>query len=311
MNSEKYKRRIIKGAPIFYIGIVVFVVACAAINFLIHQDKREIMVKIAPYVSSVSIDGKSVNNNKTIWLTEGSHNVKAFYDGFEVFDEIITVTNESRSITAELLPITEAGRLTYNEHIEDYYELESYAGKTIKNEVESAKKYPILSVLPFITDDYSIGALREDERLTLTITLRNYQNTQIAINKLISLARENELSISRYPFRINNFINKMEGVDFLPSRDVEKSISDALLKSQREFTIRKIGHIDEYAYVLVQVKQNTGNNVLYRAIFKKDGEQWKIMATPQPILTVDNTPGASEEVLDKINFENVYAKEQD
>ena len=88
--------------------IAIIIITAAFINQLSHLNKVLIDIKFAPYEAVVFIDDhNNYKNNSSIYLERGEHEVTVFLNGFALYDEKIEVTDETKSITGELIPINE------------------------------------------------------------------------------------------------------------------------------------------------------------------------------------------------------------
>lgn len=306
LNGDK--KAILGGKLFKYLVIFWIVIASAVIIYFVvisimRAGKYGVMVKCAPYISSITINGDSVSNNSVRYLEEGGYSVECSLEGFEVISENVFIDNERNTIVFELVPNSEEGNRIMQEHMNDYsdadeYLLSKYGLQTDYSNYDE-KQEKVASFLPYTTDYYGIGTLLEEDKFYVTMTIWEPRYTQMAINKLLELTNNANVSIAEYNFRINNFTDQLGEFIDNTSSDLNDFIKNGY--SEKTIDIKESGMIGDYYYALIAVKQPAGGRVIYRLVLKKEDGLFKMVAKPSPILTTINTPGVDIKVLNEVN----------
>ena len=294
------RQKVVRYVVIAWVVIIITIVIYYLVTSLLRVGKIEITVKCAPYTANVYIDGVKFANNSTSYLEESEHTVTCFLNGFSIEEEQRIINVNHPNIMMALVPVTSEGEKIYEERIDDYQDLERYSGKITVDEMQLSETEKKLSAfLPYNTDNFGIGTFTEEDETMITITLWKPKYTQMAINKLVSLAKEADVSISEYGFRINNFTNQLTKINDNSETDLESYIRHGY--SWLDVELRGTGEISGYEYALISVMQPSGDSVVYRALFVRKGGVPELISTPSPILTTIDNPSVSIETLDYVN----------
>ena len=291
-----------KNIIIAFSVIVAVIILAALINYISHINKVLVNIKFAPYEAAVFIDGENgYTNYSSVYIEKGQHEVMVFLNGFALYDENIEVTDETKSITGELTPISDFGVEIANEYSKDYADLDKYITKELEKAwTEKKKTYPILDYIPYTNKAYGIGYKNDGDNFILTITADSAL-VDVAVNKLRSF--DENISLAEYNFEINDLDNALAG------KFENNSASDPIeyLKSgysgiSETYTVNSGQWRSDYYYTTISVGAYAGYApITYRVVLKADGSSWKLVSDPYPLLTVFNTPNVSTEVLDAAN----------
>ncbi len=302
MNKNLEKHQLTVRSIVFmWLAILAVVVIYYICISIFRIGKIGTTTKCAPYSASVYIDDVKVANNAVNFIKEGEHTVTCFLEGFSIETEQINIDENNQDVLIALLPITSEGQKVYEKTLNDYDDVEKYSGKAFFNDAKlSEDEKKLYTFLPYNTDSFGLGTFKEnDGTITITMTLWKSRYTQMAINKLIDLAKEAKVSIAEYDFRINGFTSQLAEFKDNSESDIESYIRNGY--RQLDMEIRGAGTINDYAYLLIAVRQLSGDNVIYRAVFKEKEGVMRLVSSPYPILTVQNTPDVPKETLDYIN----------
>ena len=311
LNRENSKNNTIKIFVICWVVIAIIIIIFALIINIPRIGKRAVVVKCAPYTAKVYLDQQDVNNNAISYMPDGEHSVMCFLPGFQIEERKVVIDDNNNSILIELLPVTSDGELIQQEKIDDYYDLEAYAGSI--SGIEGMAKYndeakKLLEFLPYNTDNFGLGMQVEDNHTTVTVTVWRPEYTQMAIDTLREMAKDKEVSLAQYDFRINDFKNQLLEFQDNSATDLQNYILNGYSNRGLNIEINRTGTIDNYQYALISVGQSTGGRVIYRALFEVDGIKLKLLSTPYPVLTTTNTPNISESVLNTLNNTEMILK---
>lgn len=301
-NIEKRRKIFIKG----FIGIWLVIVMISVIYFvtlsILHMGKQNITIKVAPYAATVFVDGKKVNNDSSVYLANGEHQIFAFLDNFEIYEEKITIPLNENFIVKGLIPVNQVGEKIQQDNLDDYFGLESLVEKNIDDDAKKDINNPIQKVLPYTTDAYGIGTADQDGELIVTITIRDGNSLDTAVNKLLEIVESSNISIIDYNFRINGFINQF--ADLLPNDETDplNFMSTVCNGLSIECRLYGGGYYENYYYMLTTVLFGNGRYATYRVILQKNGDgNWVFASTPYPILTRSNSPNIPAEVINEVN----------
>lgn len=291
-----------KNIIITFSAAVAVIILAALINHFSHLNKVLLNIKFAPYEAAVFIDGQNgYMNNSSTYLEKGEHEVMVFLNGFALYDEVIEVTDKTKSITGELAPINDYGVQIASEHAKDSADLDSYITKELEEAwAEKKKTYPILKYIPYTNKAYGIGYRNDGDNFILTITANN-PLIDIAVDKLRSF--DENISLAEYNFEINDFDNVLAG----KFKDNSASGPAEYLKSgyseiSERLVVNEGRQQNDYYYTTISVGAYADNHpVTYRAILRADGSSWKLVSDPYPLLTISNTPNVPVKVLDAVN----------
>lgn len=201
-----------RNVKLFLVGLGLFIVLPLALWGIIsllalnHAGKVSVDITVVPSDATVQVDNTSFTNKKSVYLKPGNYTVTVSKDGFESTTQEITVSEDTTAhIIAALYPVSSDATAWYNEHQDDYYELEGIAG-TAANETgqEFINKYPITGSLPIQKATYLIGYKKTDDQKNIIITITAYEGyRESALQEIRNLG----FDPSNYTIEFNNYEN--------------------------------------------------------------------------------------------------------
>ena len=295
-NLDQKKRIILIAAVALFIFIIIYSVA----TLIFRSGKIETTVKFAPYKSTITLNDAKISNNTTIWLEPGTYNLKVEFEHFESLERQITIDKDHHYIVGILNSSDEQGVEYYNKHKEEFAETEGIVGRFLNEEgLAIKKKYPILNYLPINNSLYSISYDYTDEMVPIISIKTQPKYLDAAVAKLKTLKN---VDLTAYqinftpanPFAIYNDITADE-----PLNVIKKAFKD--IDSYYILEGQYIGG----EYFTTQIYTYDYDSDLsfahYRALLHKDGDKWKLVSAPQPLLTTENTPNTEKSILDSAN----------
>ncbi len=282
---------------IFCVGIIVL----AIINQVNRMGKIPVKIQFAPYIADITIDGKKGKNNKTNYLSPGTHELSVTSPNFNTYTASITVDDSSTIFYGTLTPSNEKGEKIAQRYEKEIIEVQVIAGfASIDEGVVEREEWPILQALPIDNVLYSIGyTFNAENRLILTVdTDTTYIDA--AINKLISL-EDSGYSAWNYDIIIKNysnpFINQFQ----------ENTNSDPLQYLKTGFSsvncqIHPGTQQDDYYYTFITTGSKENYTTIHsRVVLKQVNGTWEIISTIYPILTKINSPEVPDNILNAVN----------
>jgi hypothetical protein len=151
---NKNQRLIIITAVAIFVGLIVFSLGTT----YLQSQKSKLVIKSVPDDSKVTLDGKSINNNGTVYVPPGKHTIKATRNAFKDQSQDFTIkSGESKDINFYMLSDGDAGRKWLADHPDKASEIEGYYGELITNKANNIyQNNPILQQLPVIDRTYRI-----------------------------------------------------------------------------------------------------------------------------------------------------------
>ena len=145
-------------------------------------------VQFAPYAAKVSVNGKRIKNNGTVYLEEGNYELLVEMEHFSSYTATITIDQENHYIVGELEASDEEGTLLAQRYNKQYLKVEALAGK-IANEAGQRRneKYPILKYLPLNNSFYSISYSYDENKEPIITVKSDYEYQDIAVGRLKAL----------------------------------------------------------------------------------------------------------------------------
>ncbi len=298
-NIDKKRIRLIIAAAVV---AVIAVVVISLINIIPKIGKVEVYIGYAPFVAEVKLNDKIVDNNSKTYLEPGDYTVDVYLDGFSSIHEEVVVGKDTDALYGSLTALTDEANEIAKKHLEDYYIVEGYfAGELEKEGQNELEKWPLLSVLPIKNSLYKIGYIEDgDGGMLLTVnSINTYADT--AVSKFKEAAKDVD-DIAKYKIEFSGFDNPLNN-GFVENSQSE--LADYLKTGYAnvegfEILDSKVSGL----YTIVKVKTGIESHysvVTYLMILGKDNNSWKNYSTPNPILTVYNTPGLPIEVLNEAN----------
>lgn len=152
MGNSRYKLIGVAAIVILLLSVCYFVVITIS-----RQNKTAINVAIFPSDAQVTIDNQKINPG-TIYLKQGTYDVKASRDGFKSYTTTLTVSPSTRTYTISLESNSQEGDEWVTSHQNDLQHIRELGEKASE---ESGKAFndrnPIAMKLPYRTLLYTIG----------------------------------------------------------------------------------------------------------------------------------------------------------
>ena len=295
-NLSNNKRIILIVAAIFFGFIILY----SVITVISRSGKVATTVKYAPYHASITLNNSRISNNSTIWLEPGNYHLKVEYEHFVTDERDITIDKDHNYIVGVLSSSDEQGQEYYSKHKEEFTETEGIIGRYLNEEgLRIKNNYPILNYLPINNALYSISYDYTDDMVPIISVKTEPKYLDDAVEKLKTLKN---VDLTAYqinftpanPFAIYNNYSAAKPLDV-----IKKSFNNIddyyILEGQyladNYFTTK----IYTYSYDMDYSYAH------YRVLLHKEGNNWKLVAAPQPLLTTENTPGVDKSILDSVN----------
>ncbi len=280
------------------LAIIIFSFA----TIIYRQGKTKVIIKIAPKEATITLNDTRVSNYATHWLEPGNYHLKASYnEHLATYEANITVATETVEIYSLLNSLDDEGRQFIENHQQEYQEAEGLTGYLANKEGSEIKdQYPILNYLPMNTPFYSISYSYDDNNKPIINIKADAENLNLAVAK-IKLLKDVDLSSQNITFSLKNNFEKYQANN---EKDFNSFIHKAFNLSENQYT-SGINYIkDNYYYSTIYLYDSYygENNATYKVLLQKsESGEWSVVSTPQPILTIYNTPNVDKEILDIIN----------
>lgn len=187
------RQRLILMASILLVALLGYGIYEVTLAFL-HRDKVNIVIHALPTDATIAItkdNKKASGSNGDNYLDPGTYTVTITKVGFQSFTQTITTTHGDapKNIIAGLVPESDDATKWASEHSDEYSKLETLANaeSDIANQA-FAKKYPLLSSLPYKDAYYTIDyKLTDDGTPIILISTESPQYRYVAFQKVYSL----------------------------------------------------------------------------------------------------------------------------
>lgn len=283
-------------------AIFAFILIYSVIISILRAGKVGVEVKVAPYDATVIANGVQIRNNSKIYIEPGEYHVEVTREHFEDYSGDFTISTDQPYIAAVMTASDEEGEKYFKEHQAQFAAAEGIVGKSL-NAAGAAiqKKYPIIKYLPINNRFYSISYSFDDplksEGLKINIKT-DYEYLDVAVARL-----KNFENISLIDLDINfNIKNAFSNPKNSSSSDPETFIKESFTGNSMNFVS---GHdLGNDYYLAVYSAYNTNTKLLngkYLVLAHKNEGKWKLVSTPQPLLTKANTPNTPEDILNAAN----------
>ena len=262
-------------------------------------NKVKTTVLYAPYNAKISLNNTPIRNNSTIWLEPGFYTAKIEYDHFETIEQTIEISNNHHYIVGILKASDEEGESYTNTHTQEFTNAEGIIGKMLNEEGTAIKnQYPILNYLPINNSLFSIS-YSYDEKNTPIIKVKSTPDfLDDAVAKMKTL-KNVELIDYQIIFDIEN---PFETYSNTPKSTPQETIKSSFKMDKYTISNGETIADDYYAttiYIYDYNRDLSYNH--YRILLHKQTDGWHIVATPQPLLTKNNTPNVSSNILNSAN----------
>lgn len=298
--NKKTKHTIIIICAIAAIFAIILIYSIAISIF--RAGKIGVEVKVAPYDAKIIANGIEISNNRKIYLEPGEYHVEVSREHFNDYTGDFTISADQPYIAAVLTASDEEGEKYIDEHRAQFTEAEGVIGKSL-NAAGAAiqKKYPILKYLPINNRFYSISYSFDDpiksEGLKINIKA-DYEYLDVAVARL-----KNFKGVSLIDLDVNfNTKNTFSNPKSSSSSDPQNFIKESF--SGNSMTYISGQNLNDEYYLAIYSAYNQNTKLLngkYLVLIKKSGESWKLISTPQPLLTKINTPETPDDILNTAN----------
>ena len=297
-NHQKFQ----KIAFISLIFIFIAVISISIAVLISRIGKIAVQVKYAPYSATIKLNGVTISNNSTNYLSPGNYTLTAELDHFESISESVTIDDSTEYLLGQLLPTDQEGESIATAHQSEYSEVEGIFGQ-LSNEAGAVIKeeYPILNHLPINNNFYSISFRYDSDtpgKPLITVKAEPLY-LDIATQKLLSFKDVNPAEYDISFTAENPFKSPQESF----AQDPKEFLTQTFPIISSDFKIGDNQASDDYYLVTVyQYDYNNDTNYNhYRIALKRNGNSWSLVATPQPLLTTYNTPELSLDLLSRAN----------
>lgn len=281
------------------LGILALIIFFSAITLIGRIGKVATTVQFAPYAAKVSLNGKKIKNNSTVYLLPGEYNLHVEFDHFETYENTISISKESPYLVGELDASDEQGFDYMKRYNKQFLRTEALASKIANEEGERRNaKYPLLKYLPINNNFYSIAYSYGTDGEPIVNIKSDYEYQDIAVGRLKALE---DITIEDYKLSFSS-----KNPYLYPEDDFSTDPVDFVLGSYRKkpkFHISDATIIDNYAILQVHYF-NTDQGYAYghyRIILRKTEKSWEFAALPQPLYTQDSAPEVPVEVIRAAN----------
>lgn len=286
-------------------GILIIILAISAYFLLFSAT---IFINVAPSNATITIDGKSYNNHTTPHLRPGSHSVEVSRSGFTTYSETVTFpANTEYDLSVALSPSSDETKNWYQEHPEDAEIAERYGGLLLDRAVDAfAERYPEATTINHIDNNYRITTNVVDDNLEISIDA-----VDGSYDSAFSYLTSNNIDILNYKIRfplLYNVFEEYRSAILALSETSSRSLADKILSlvTDESSRLEILGSSCTSNYCLYKIQhtftareESYTNN--YYAILQKSGDGWKVIATPDLIITKPAYPDIPEDVLNNIN----------
>lgn len=273
-----------------------------SISTLIYRTgKTKTIIQYAPNAATITLNDTKVTNGSTLWLIPGSYHLKVEYnEHLETHEEDIEITDETAEFYGTLGAIDDEGKEYVEQHSQEYAKVEGMIGSLLGRRGEKIKEqYPILNYLPMNNSLYSISYQYDDNNKPVIYVRSDPKYLDIAVAKM-KLFENVELESENIVF-LNE--NRFESYEKNPISDPQKFIR-AAYQLPEDYIISKPRETGDYTYTNIYIDGMAKNALYahYRILLKKNSDdEWEVVSTPQPLLTIYNTPNVDKEILKTIN----------
>ena len=281
--------------------LVVIIFAYSVVVVIIRHGKVEVSVTVAPYTAELELNGTKIRNNHKIYLEKGHYHLIATNEHFETTEADITISDNQHYIAAMLEPSDEEGQKIKEKYARQFTNAEGALGLALNAEGKDLQeKYPLLKYLPINNRFYSISYQKKESGEPVINIKTDPSYLDVAVAKLKTLKN---VSIPEYEINFN--ITNPFTISASTSKNIEKLAKTDVAADG--YTFNSGQYITDEYYLAIYTRTDPESllqNARYLALFQKSGEDWEIVAKPQPIFTKYNLPDTDIEI---INSANSYA----
>ena len=237
-----------------------------------------------------------MKNDGNNWIAPGKYTLTVEYKNFDTLTQEVEITRDTKQLYGRLLANNEEGQKYAKDHIGEFRDIEGIVGKEATEDgAKQREKWPIINYLPVKDPHYTIGySIQDLDHLNITITA-SLAYRGLAINKLLQIVDDEDLG--KYDVVFNDLINPYEKF----TANAQEKPEDYLKASYPNYKFSVVNKTkDDYCYGFMR-HLNGNVSEIFRFVLKKEGNSWKLMGTPYPVLTTTNTPKVPLDIINKAN----------
>ena len=277
------------------------IIIYSIVTIIYRNGKISTTVKYAPYNATLTLNDSKISNNTTVWLIPGNYHLKVELAHFETIERDITIDSDHHYIVGVLTAIDAEGETFYNKHKEEFAETEGVIGRYLNEEGSIQKgKYPILNYLPINNALYSISYTYDEKNPEPIITVKaDPEYIDAAVGKLKTF-KNIDLTTYQIIFTTENPFQNYQTM----SADTPLTAINYSINNIDNYYISEGQYIGDSYYLTKIYSYDYSMDYYYAhyyALLHKNNGKWELVATPQPILTTNNTPGVDKTILNSAN----------
>lgn len=290
--------------------LVALIIIPVSVMFIHSQiNSATINVIIAPASSKILLDNKDIISNGEIKTTPGTHTISAEKDGFTTQSTTVEAKKgETTTVTMVLESNSDATANWYSENADDASVIESIVGAEVTAGMEEQlEDSPIVNILPKITTAYRIdyGVCEED---VFCVSIQsNYNNFSAPISYL----KENSIDLGQYLYVYKNYVNPFSSLTTSKVSSSVQNVSssernnvsiflDDLFKNYNN-SVRRIEFRNNFILASVIIFDDYSTENTFNMILQKVDNNYKLITTPDFVLTYKNNPDIPKEIIDAVN----------
>lgn len=304
---RKYRKPILAVIAIFIMGLISYNIAI----LISRIGKIPVTVMYAPFDSTVMINGKIYNNNKTHYLSPGNYHIEASREHFQTMTMDYNLEQNSEEIffVGGLLPEDDEGVAIAKARNNEFLSVENFgsaeATKSANNLFEIA---PIAQYLPINFKTYSVSYNYDDQgEFFVELVLKQGLNSaSSAIATLYNLSQE--ISPASYRVIVRDYEDPFGEFTSNSETDMAKFLSTGYGETFNNYRIlnnRTIQQNNYYGILIIPKDVNLSNESasypIFRAILEKIESGWELICAPSIIVSQDNASKVPVEFLDRLN----------
>ena len=183
MNNQNIKWIITLGV-VTVVGVIIYF----SVIGLSRNNKEEVIFNVAPSFADITANGKKIGSGSQ-YLTPGKYEVTVSAKNFNTKKQQITVNKGDKpQVFVALSAANEEGVKWIEAHQRAYLDIEGKGGEYLaKKGKEKRDAFPIVELLPYTEDNYTIGYKSPTENsLILTIPATSSLDRQVALSRIKS-----------------------------------------------------------------------------------------------------------------------------
>lgn len=281
---------------------LIILVLISVITLVSRAGKIATTIQYAPYSATVTVNDKKVKNKTTQYFEPGEYKITVTADHFETYTYTVTISKDYHYMVGTLTPSDDEGAVYKSNHSFEFAEVEGLVGIALNAEGAVRKKnHPILNYLPINNSLYSISYDYDTDNVTPIIAVKA---TPLFIDDAVAklkLLENVDLTSYEIVFKTENpFAIYNENIsDEDPINCIKRSFN-----IPENYSLSKGQYIQDnyyFAQFYIDDYELAYKYSHYRILLHKEDNNWKVVTSPQPLLTQKNTPNTPKEILDTAN----------